>query len=83
MTAPAHVLELVHRGAEHRHRWQARCSCGWVAVPLRLKRSALEGWRGHARIRRKARNAARPRPVTPVDQLPAELRPREETPVGR
>lgn len=69
-----HVLTLSDRGPRHRHRWVASCSCGWRGIPLRLKRSALAGFDGHApQPHRPGSPAPAPRPVTPPEELPPEL----------
>lgn len=72
--AERHHLELVDRGPQHRHRWQASCSCGRSCPPMRLRKTAKDWHAGHVRQRNIPKGVNRPRPVTPVDQLPEELR---------
>lgn len=65
-------------------KWQGRCSCGgWTSTPMRSKKKLRRHFNGHcttelekARGGRSARSRSRvqPRPLTPVDQLPEQLR---------
>ena len=66
-----HRLHLNDRGPQHRHRWQATCVCGWSAIPLRVKRSAVRTYRHHTR----SRAPDRPAVPTATGDLPLELRP--------
>lgn len=82
--ASRHLLDLTDRGAPHRHRYQASCSCGWRAIPFRNLRTAERELHRHAdnvaRAQARAlgrRPTARPRPVTPADQLPPEFQPKK------
>lgn len=66
-------------GIEHKHRWQPRCSCGWVGVPAKTKwaRQQLRDHRAlvdrHSRVIQRGRVPARQR-LTPSAELPEELR---------
>ena len=70
-----HRLVLVDRGAVHRHRWDATCTCGWIAVHRRRKygakllhRQHVEGL--HSRVERRRMT---PRPPTAATDLPEPL----------
>lgn len=80
-----HRLILVDRGAVHTHRYRATCSCGWIGRNRLTRDIAATMWRekhhaplervasGKNRRRRRATPLA-PRPVTPADELPEQLR---------
>lgn len=81
-----HRLQIADRGEVHRHRFTPSCSCGeWVGRHRQTVDAAAELWRiahfaplerlnsGRGRSRRPAR-PLQPRPVTPADDLPPELR---------
>ena len=76
--AAGHHVTLRDRGPVHRHRWIAVCSCGWAAIPLRLKRAARLAGNHHLGgvVGRRARHRypIGPAPVTPEHRLPAALR---------
>lgn len=65
-----HALILVHRGPGHVHPWLPTCACGWAGIPGR-RRFAVALYRSHSRPRREP---PAPRPLTPVEDLPEELR---------
>lgn len=82
-----HRLQTSDRGAGHIHRWAPTCSCGgWTGHFRRTRDDAAGDWRtlhlaplervasGRLRSRRRARGPLAPRPLTPTDQLPDELR---------
>ncbi len=76
----AHHLTIIDRdqrdNCHHAHRFGAVCLCGWSAVPRRQRRDVVEEYREHvlARHRRRSRYPPHPRPLTPADRLPPQLR---------
>lgn len=77
MTRPVrHSLVLVARPGRHVHPWLPTCACSWQGIPGRL-RFAVVQYRGHTNGRgaRAARGGGPgPRPLTPLADLPDELR---------
>lgn len=73
-----HGLGLIDRGTQHIHRWLPSCRCGWIGVPRRRKREAVDEHHDHlnALVRHSRKIAGMfPRPPTPVELLPDALRP--------
>lgn len=50
-----HSLTIDDRGEGHVHRWQPRCTCGWVCVPIRDKERGAAEYRRH--VSREERHA--------------------------
>lgn len=76
-----HHLDLHDRGLAHRHRWQPRCSCGWLGVQRRRQREAVQQFHAHrdgealTRAQKPHGGAlVGPRPLTAFDDLPELLR---------
>ena len=65
-----HALILVRRAGAHVHPWLPTCACGWQGIPGR-RPFAVALYRSHSRPRREP---PAPRPLTPVEDLPEELR---------
>ncbi len=68
-------LASVDPGVAHRRRWAASCSCGmWSTHRCRSRAEAYRRHRLHL-ARMVGHHAAgyKPRPPTPIDQLPDEL----------
>lgn len=43
-----HVRTVTDRSANHIHRWQVTCSCGWRTIPLRSKKTMEAEWTQHS-----------------------------------
>lgn len=71
MARRSHHMSMTVRDG-HKHRYLAECSCGWTAIPLRKRTSALREFRRHADAPKARQNDAglRRRPVTPPEQSP-------------
>lgn len=69
---------LGDRGAEHLHRWQPECSCGWLGIPAKRAWARDQLRRHKQSIERARRHGAGVemirQPLTPVDDLPEALR---------
>lgn len=57
-TPPKHSLTIDDRGAQHRHRWLPKCSCGHQMIPFRTKVSAEDCYHAHVHaVEREAHRA--------------------------
>jgi hypothetical protein len=56
--------------------WRPSCACGWVGTYRRSRHAGAGLYRAHVTASRPRRTTGyKPRPPTPVDQLPATLVP--------
>ena len=63
----------------HVHRWAAKCKCGWIGPFRRRRKEAKRAWATHLQSVQPSRRSGRrgrggPRALTPVDDLPEQLR---------